>query len=151
MVRSTQTVHLSCVRFNTISKQTKQASTWALSLSSTIGCVQNDFCAYGTFSANRAHNLHLHCHSHQMDWNEIPHDQSHLGDPSGASKTIYEPIIRSAQTMHLPCVKVSTISKRPKRASTWASSPRSTIERVQNDFRVYGTFDANRASFLCQV
>jgi hypothetical protein len=31
-----------------------RASTWALSPRSTIGCVQNDFWACGTFSANRA-------------------------------------------------------------------------------------------------
>jgi hypothetical protein len=34
------------------------------------------------------------------------------------------------------------------RASTWASSPRSTIGCVQNIFWAYGTFDTNRASYL---
>ena len=32
--------------------------------------------------------------------NEIPHDPRHLGVPSGASKTISEPMVRSAQTVH---------------------------------------------------
>jgi hypothetical protein len=32
----------------------KRASTWPMSCRSTIGCVQNDFLAYGTFSANHA-------------------------------------------------------------------------------------------------
>jgi hypothetical protein len=47
----------------------------------------------------------------QIDRNEIPHDPRHLGVPSGASKTISEHMLRSVQTMHLSCVKVSTISK----------------------------------------
>jgi hypothetical protein len=33
----------------------------------------------------------------------------HLGVPSGASKMISEPMVRSAQTMHLSCVKIRTI------------------------------------------
>jgi hypothetical protein len=49
-----------------------------------------------------------------MDLNEIPHKPRHLGVPLGASKTIFEPLVRSAQTVHISCVKVSTISKRTK-------------------------------------
>jgi hypothetical protein len=45
-----------------------------------------------------------------MDENEIPHDPCHLGVPSGASKMISDPLVRSAQTMHLSCIKISTIS-----------------------------------------
>jgi hypothetical protein len=41
--------------------------------------------------------------------NEIPHDPRHLGVPSGVSKTISEPMLRSAQTVDLTCVKISTI------------------------------------------
>jgi hypothetical protein len=46
-----------------------------------------------------------------MDRNEIPHDPRHLGFPSGASKTISEPMVCSVQTVQLSCVKVNTISK----------------------------------------
>jgi hypothetical protein len=46
-----------------------------------------------------------------MDLNEIPHDLGHLSVLSGVSKAIFEPMVRSAQTMHLSCVKNSTISK----------------------------------------
>ena len=46
--------------------------------------------------------------------NEIPHDPRHLGVPSGASKTISEPMVRFAQTMHLPYINTNTISKRTK-------------------------------------
>jgi hypothetical protein len=40
------------------------------------------------------------------------HDPRHLGVPSGASKMISMPMVRSAQTVHLSCSKFSTISKR---------------------------------------
>jgi hypothetical protein len=46
-----------------------------------------------------------------MERKEIPHDPRHLGVPSGASKTIFEPMVRSTQTVHLSCIKISTISK----------------------------------------
>jgi hypothetical protein len=62
------------------------------------------------FAANRAPILHRHQHYLQMDQNEILHDPRHLGVPSGASKMISEAMARSAQTMHLSYVKISTIS-----------------------------------------
>jgi hypothetical protein len=46
-----------------------------------------------------------------MDRNEIPHDPRHLGVPSSVSKMISNPTVRSAQTVHLSCVKIRTISK----------------------------------------
>jgi hypothetical protein len=46
-----------------------------------------------------------------MDRNKISHDPHHRGILSGVSKTISEPMVRSVQTMHISCVKVSTISK----------------------------------------
>jgi hypothetical protein len=92
----------------------KRASTRAASPRSTIGCIQNDLCAYGTFDANFAPILHWHYHCLWMDGNEISHDQCHIGDPSGASKMISEPMLRSAQTVHLSCVKINSISKQTK-------------------------------------
>jgi hypothetical protein len=47
-----------------------------------------------------------------MEQNEILHDLRHLGVLLGASKLISEPMIRSVQTVHLSCVKISTIAKR---------------------------------------
>jgi hypothetical protein len=90
----------------------KQASPLASSPRSIVRCVENDFWAYGMFSAKRAPILHWHQHCLQTVQNEIPHDWNHLGVPSGASKMISEPTVRSVQTMHL--VKISTISKRTK-------------------------------------
>jgi hypothetical protein len=59
--------------------------------------------------------VHLSCSNAktlQMDWNEIPHDPGQLGVLSGVSKAIFEPVVHSAQTVHISYVKNSTISKR---------------------------------------
>jgi hypothetical protein len=47
-----------------------------------------------------------------MDRNEIPYDPCHLGVPIGASKTIFEPMVRSVQTAHLSCTDSNSVSKR---------------------------------------
>jgi len=44
--------------------------------------------------------------------NELPHELRHLVVPSGASRTIPEPMVRLAQTVHLSCTDTSTVSKR---------------------------------------
>ena len=46
-----------------------------------------------------------------MDRNELSVEPRHLAVPSGVSKMISEPMVRSTQTVHLSCVKISTISK----------------------------------------
>jgi hypothetical protein len=46
-----------------------------------------------------------------MNRNKLPLDPCHLGVPSGAPNTIFEPIARSVQTLHLSCVEINTISK----------------------------------------
>ena len=46
-----------------------------------------------------------------MDWKEIPHDQRHLGDPSGVSKMISKPMVRLAQTVHLSYTDTNIVSK----------------------------------------
>jgi hypothetical protein len=96
------------------------ASTWASSPKSTIGCVQNDFYAYGMFGANRAPVLQRHKQYLQTEQNKIPHDAGHLGVSSGASKMISEDVVCSAQTVHLSCVKISSISERTELSFPWA-------------------------------
>jgi hypothetical protein len=149
--------------------------------------------AYGMFGANRAPILHRHRHSLQTDQNKIPHDPRHLGVLSGASKTIFEPMVHLAKlctylvltlTLSLNRLKQDStwptspksfhrvrpkwFSNRyvrripsnylasrlalspngPKQAFTWDSWPWTTIGCVQNDFRTYGMFGANRATIL---
>ena len=79
-----------------------------------------------------------------MDQNELPLVPPRLGVPLGASKSIYEPMVRLAQTVHLSYIDTNTLSKRIERDSTGPTSPRSSIGCA------YGTFDANRALILRQ-
>jgi hypothetical protein len=148
LVHSAQTMHLSSIKISTISNKLNQASTWASSPWSTIGCVQNDFWANGMFSTNCAPILNRHQHYLQMDQIEIPQDPCHLLVPSGVSKTISNPMVRSAQTVHLSCVKICTISNELNQACTWASLPRSIIGCVLNNFWAYSIFSTNRAPIL---
>jgi hypothetical protein len=46
-----------------------------------------------------------------MDRNDHPLKPHHLGVPSVLSKTIPEPMVRLAQTMHLSCSNTNTVSK----------------------------------------
>jgi hypothetical protein len=138
MVRSCKPCTYLASRLGLSPNKLSQASTWASSPRSTIECPHNDFQAYVMFGANHAPNLHQHWHYLQMERNNIPHDPRHHGVPSGASKMISEVVVRLGQTVHLSCVKISIISKWMDEASTWASSPRSTIGCVQNDFWAYG-------------
>ena len=111
MVRLAQTVHLSYINTNTISKWTKQDSTRPTSPRSSIGCVQTNFQAYGTFDAKHATILHRCQHCLQPDQNEISQDPRPLGVPSGASKMISEPMVRSTQSVQLYCIDANTVSK----------------------------------------
>ena len=45
----------------------------------------------------------------QTDRNKVQHDPRHLGVPSGASNTMSETMVRSAQTVHLSCIMISTL------------------------------------------
>jgi hypothetical protein len=111
MLHSAQTMHLSCAEINTVSNGPKWASIWLTSHRSTIGGIQNDFLAYGTFGTNRAPILRWDYHYLQTDWNERLLDPHHLRVRWGVPKTVCKPIACLAQTVHLSCVKIHTISK----------------------------------------
>jgi hypothetical protein len=46
-----------------------------------------------------------------MDQIELSLDPHNLGVPSSASKTISEPMVRLAQTIHLSCTDTISVSK----------------------------------------
>jgi hypothetical protein len=100
------------------------------------------------FSTNRAPILRRDLRYLQTNWIKHPLEPRAQGVPSGASKIISEPMVRSAQTLHLSYIKISTISNKLNQASTGASSPRSTIGCVQNYFWAYGMFSTNHAPIL---
>jgi hypothetical protein len=43
--------------------------------------------------------------------NEFPLDPRHVGVPLVRTNMIYEPMVRSAETVHQSCVEINTISK----------------------------------------
>jgi hypothetical protein len=111
-----------------------RVSTWASSPKSTTWCFQNDFWAYGMFGANCTTIFLWHQHYLQTDQNKIPYDPRHHGVQKGASKMISEAVVRLAQPMHQSVSRLALSSNGLNWASTWASSPRSTIGSFQNDF-----------------
>jgi len=62
MVRSMQTMHLSCIWLALSPNRLNRASFWACSTRSTIECIQNGFLAYGALGANYAPILHRNQH-----------------------------------------------------------------------------------------
>jgi hypothetical protein len=149
-VHSAQTLHLYYTDSNIVSKQTKTRFHMNNSPRSSIGCVQHNFRANGTFDTNRAPFLHQDYHYLQTDSNKLQLQPHHLRVSSGASKMKSEPMVRSAQTLHLYCTDTNTFSKRTKTRFQMTHSPRSSIGCVQHYFRSDGTFDTNRARFLRQ-
>jgi hypothetical protein len=74
-----------------------------------------------------------------MDRNELLVEPCHLGVQLGVSKTISEPMVRSAQIVHLSCTNTN-ISKQTK--------TRFQMTHVTYDFWAYDKFGANRAPIL---
>ena len=111
MVRSAQTVHRSCVKISTISKRIK--TSFHLSFVTyvyhrvrpkrylSMWYVWRKPCTYLAQTLTPSPNRPI----------EIRHDPSHLGVPLGASKTISEPMVRLAHTVHLSYINTNTISK----------------------------------------
>jgi hypothetical protein len=105
----------------------KLDSTWPTSPKSSIGSIQIDLWAYGTFGANRAPILNQDKHNLQTNRNELPFEPPHLGVPSGVSKTISEPMVHLAQIVQVSCTETNTISKRIETRFYMTHSPRSSI------------------------
>jgi hypothetical protein len=150
MVHLAQTVHIYCIDTNKVSKHIETRFHMTHSPRSSIGCVQHDFRADGTFDTNRAPFLHQDYHYLQTDLNKLPFEAHHLGVSPGASKTISEPMVRSVQTVHLYCTNTNTVSKRIEMRFHLTHSSRTSIGCVQHDFRAYGTFGTNHAPILPQ-
>ena len=118
MVRRAQTVHRSCFKIRTISKRNE--TSFHLSFVTTeyhrvrskrylsLWYIWRKPCTYVALTLTPYPN----------GPNEVPHDPCHLGVPSDASKMIFEPMLRSAQTMHLSCTNTNTISKWTERDFT---------------------------------
>jgi hypothetical protein len=135
----------------------KRDSTWPTSLRSSIGCIQNNFWAYGTFGLN----VHLSCVKISTTSNQtetsfhlsLVTQELHRVSPEWFLILWY---VRRKPSTYLalrlvlsPNRLTLTLSPNgPKRDSTWPTSPSSFIVCVQNNFRAYGTFNANHAPIL---
>jgi hypothetical protein len=110
MVRSTETVHPSCIKISTISNWTKRS--FQLSLVTYQGVSSGSSEMISEPKVRLVQIVHLFCI--QTDRNGITQDPRHVGVPSGVSQMISEPMIHSAQIVQLSCIKINTISKRTK-------------------------------------
>ena len=81
------------------------------------------------FGTNRAPILHRQWFP--TDRNKIPLDPHHLEVPAGVSKMISEPMVCSAQTMHLSCVKVSTDEDIPSIDTTTPAAQQGPMTRAR--------------------
>jgi hypothetical protein len=111
VVRSAQTVHLSCIKISTIFERTESSIhlslvTWEYHRvrPKRFLCLWYVRCNPCTYLASR---LALY----QMNWVKHPLEPRHLGVLSGASKMISKPMVCLAQTMHLSSNDTNTISK----------------------------------------
>ena len=105
-------MHLYCVKIRTTSKRTETSFRLSVITYEYHWVRPNDFRAYGTFDANHVVILRQDYHYLQTDRNELPLELRHLGVPSDTSKTIFEPMVRLAQTIHLSCTDTNTVSER---------------------------------------
>jgi hypothetical protein len=148
MVRSIQTVQLSCIKISTISEQTKSSLhlslfnyeyhrvrlKWFLSL----WCIRRKPCTYllpkltvSKWTEARFHMTHIIKELYQVR-------------PNWCLSISYVPC--------KPCIylasRLALSPNRPNRAFTLALRPRSTIGCVQNGFLSYGALGGNRAPIL---
>ena len=110
MVRSTQTVHLSCIQISTICKWTE------LSLEPRhLGVPSIASKMISEPIVRLAQTVHLSCTDTNMSprGKQVRFHMTHVTKEfHRVSKMNFEPMVRSTQTMHLSCIKISTISER---------------------------------------
>jgi hypothetical protein len=111
MVHLVQTVHLSCTKTNTVSKRTEMSFHLSLVTQEYLLVHLNNFWACGMYGANHAPIMHRNKLYLQKDRKEILHGPRHLGVPSGASKIIFEAVLRVVQIVDLSCTETNNISK----------------------------------------
>ena len=146
MVRLAQTVHLSCTNTNTIQTDGNEIPLEPRHLGVLSGAVKmiSKPCLEQT--------MHLSC----TNTNTISKRTENGFHLSLITEEFYR--VRSkwfpSLVWNKPCTYLALIltlsPNGPKQDYTWASSPRSSIGCVQNDFRDQGTFHAKLASILRQ-
>jgi hypothetical protein len=111
MVCSVPTVHLSCTEANTVSKWTKTRFHTTHVTYEFHRVRPKLFMRRWYVQCKPCTNLASRLALSPNRPNQAPPDPHHLGVPSGASKTIYEHVVRLTQTEHLSFTDANTISK----------------------------------------
>jgi hypothetical protein len=147
MIHLSQTEHLFCTGINTISKRTKQVSSWPTHLGVPTGAPKMIFEPI----SRSVQTVHLACVkiNTMSKWTEMSFHLTHITKefnwvcPKWFSSLWYG--------RPKPCTYLAprwTLSPNgPKWASTWPNSPMSSIRCAHNDFLANCTFDAKACIF----
>jgi hypothetical protein len=133
---------------STISKRNEQSSTRPSSPRSNSGAPKMIYDPIVRLTQTE----HLSCTTANTVWKHIKmwFYMTHVTSEFHRVPPIVFPSLRNVRGK--PCINlassVALSPNVPNRASTWASSPKSPIECIQNDFYAYGTFSANCAPIL---
>ena len=137
-------MHLSCVRISSISKSTKSSFHLSIVTKEYHRVRLKRFWAFGTFDAKPSTYL-------ASTINTVSKCTETRFHTTNVTKEIHR--VRPNRFLGLwyiqlkPCTYLSSMLELypngPNRASTWASSPRSTIGCIQDDFWTNGMFGAN--------
>jgi hypothetical protein len=111
MVRSVQTMLQPWTNTNIVSKWTKTRFHMTHVTYEFHRVRPKLFMTYGTFNANCAP---IFCSTISKRTKQISTRPSSPRSTAGASKTIYEPMVRLTQTEHLSCTNANTVSKQIK-------------------------------------
>jgi hypothetical protein len=112
MVHLAQTMHISCTDSILSPNWKKWDSTSLTTSRSSIGCVQNNFCAFWYVRHKSCNYFFVKISAISNRLNELPHQPRQQEVLSDVYKMISEPMVRVAQTMHLSCTDTNTVSKR---------------------------------------
>jgi hypothetical protein len=148
LVHSAQTIHLSCVKISTLSNELNQACTWASSPRSTTGA--SKVISEPTVCLAQIVHLSWFDKSTISEWTKTRFHMTHITLEFHRVRPKW--FLRLGFVQHKPCnylaSRLALSSNGLNRASTWASSPRSTTRCVQNDFWACGMFGPNYAPIL---
>jgi hypothetical protein len=141
MVRSVQIVHLSCVKTNTISKQTQWASTWSSSPEVPLGASE----IISEPIIRLTQTVHLSCTDTNTvsKWTKSRFHTAHVTEEFYYVRPKW--FVSLWYVWRKPCTylasRLALSPNGPSRPSTWATSPRTTNGCVQNDLWAYGHLD----------
>jgi hypothetical protein len=150
MVCLAQTVHLSCTKTNTVSQTDRNELSFEPHHPGVpSGASKTIFWAYGTFGANCVSCTETNTISKRTERRFYITHVTYEFHQVRVKWFLWLRYIWYKLCIYL--VPRLTLSPNgPKRDSTWPTWPRSSIGCVQNDFRAYSTFGANRAPILNQ-